>query len=228
MIELNKVSKVYDNGTRALDGVSLKVKQGEFAFIVGSSGSGKSTLLKLILKEEEPTDGIVLINNKDITKLPRKFIPYLRREIGMVFQDFRLFDNKTVFENVAFAMKIINQSNKKIRRLVPLVLTLVGLEHKAKSYPRQLSGGEKQRVAIARAIINKPSILICDEPTGNLDPETSWGIMELLEDINKKGTTVLMVTHDHTIVNHMKKRILMLERGKIVKDVEKGGYRNND
>jgi len=169
-----------------------------------------------------------LINNKDITHLDRKYVPYLRREIGMVFQDFRLFENKTVFENVAFAMKVVEQSNKKIRRMVPVVLTLVGLENKAKSFPRQLSGGEKQRVAIARAIINKPSILICDEPTGNLDPETSWEIMALLEDINKKGTTVLMVTHDQTIVNRMMKRVLVLKRGKIVNDIERGGYVSDD
>lgn len=227
MIELEKVSKVYEeNGVRALSDVSLKIKQGEFAFIVGASGSGKSTLLKLLLKEEDVTNGKIFINNKEITNLNRKYIPYLRREIGMVFQDFRLFENKTVYENVAFAMKVVNQSNRKIRRLVPIALTLVGLENKAKSYPRQLSGGEKQRVAIARAIINKPSILICDEPTGNLDPETSWEIMELLEEINKKNTTVLMVTHDHTIVNKMKKRVLVIDHGKIVNDI-KGGN-NND
>ena len=227
MIELEKVSKIYEeNGVRALSDVSLKIKQGEFAFIVGTSGSGKSTLLKLLLKEEDVTSGKIFINNKEITNLNRKYIPYLRREIGMVFQDFRLFENKTVYENVAFAMKVVNQSNRKIRRLVPIALTLVGLENKAKSYPRQLSGGEKQRVAIARAIINKPSILICDEPTGNLDPETSWEIMELLEEINKKNTTVLMVTHDHSIVNKMKKRVLVIDHGKIVNDI-KGGN-NND
>ncbi|MCQ2978782.1 MAG: cell division ATP-binding protein FtsE [Clostridia bacterium] len=224
MIELENVSKVYeDNGVVALKNVSLKIKQGEFAFIVGSSGSGKSTLLKLLLKEEDVTSGRVFINNKDITNLPRKYVPYLRREIGMVFQDFRLFENKTVYENVAFAMKVVNQSNKKIRRLVPIVLTLVGLEHKAKAYPRQLSGGEKQRVAIARAIVNKPSILICDEPTGNLDPETSWEIMNLLEEINKKNTTVLMVTHDHTIVQKMNKRVLVIDKGGIVNDLKRGG-----
>ena len=224
MIELDNVSKIYDdNGVRALHNVSLKIKQGEFAFIVGTSGSGKSTLLKLLLKEEDVTDGKIFINNKDITNLPRKYVPYLRREIGMVFQDFRLFENKTVYENVAFAMKVVNKPNKMIRRLVPIALTLVGLEHKAKAYPRQLSGGEKQRVAIARAIINKPSILICDEPTGNLDPETSWEIMNLLEEINKKKTTVLMVTHDHTIVNQMKKRVLVIDHGGIVNDISRGG-----
>ncbi len=224
MIELYNVTKVYENGTRALSNVTLQIKQGEFAFIVGSSGAGKSTLLKLLLKEEEVSEGRIIINNKDITHLNRKHIPYLRREIGMVFQDFRLFDNKTVYENVAFAMRVVGESNKKIRRMVPLMLTLVGLENRAKSYPKQLSGGEKQRVAIARSIVNNPSILIADEPTGNLDPETSWGIMDLLQDINKKGTTVLMVTHDNEIVDRLEKRVLAIEDGKIVKDVEKGSY----
>ncbi|MCQ2749854.1 MAG: cell division ATP-binding protein FtsE [Clostridia bacterium] len=225
MIELDNVTKVYeDNGVKALYNVSLKIKQGEFAFICGTSGSGKSTLLKLLLKEEDVTSGKIYINNKDITTLNRKYIPYLRREIGMVFQDFRLFENKTVYENVAFAMKITDTPNRKIRRLVPVALKLVGLENKARSFPRQLSGGEKQRVAIARAIINKPSILICDEPTGNLDPETSWEIMSLLEQINKKNTTVLMVTHAENIVNQMRKRTIIIDHGRIVNDVPGGDF----
>ncbi len=224
MISIENVRKVYPNGSEALKGVSIHIERGEFVFIVGSSGSGKSTLIKLLLKELDPTSGKIVINNIDTTKISRKDIPYLRRNLGVVFQDFRLLQNKTVYENVAFAMRVIEAPSKAIRRNVPTVLSLVGLHNKLKAYPNQLSGGEQQRTALARAIVNKPPILIADEPTGNLDPDTAWGIMNLLEDINRQGTTVVVATHAKDIVDAMQKRVITLKKGVIVRDVEKGGY----
>lgn len=224
MILLSNVSKTYPNGSNALDDVSFFVERGEFVFIVGPSGSGKSTLIKLLMHEETATEGQVIINNKDIGKLKRREIPYLRRSMGVVFQDFRLLSNKTVYENVAFAMDIIGASRKEIRKQVPNVLSLVGLSHKAKSYPRELSGGEQQRVALARALVNNPAFLIADEPTGNLNPKVAMEIMELLDNINKRGTTVIMATHAKDIVDAMKKRVIAIEDGKIVRDESRGGY----
>ncbi len=224
MILLSNVTKTYPNGSTALDDVSFFVERGEFVFIVGPSGSGKSTLIKLLMHEETPTDGQVIINNKDIGKLKRREIPYLRRSMGVVFQDFRLLSNKTVYENVAFAMDIIGASRKEIRRQVPTVLSLVGLSHKAKSYPGELSGGEQQRVALARALVNNPAFLIADEPTGNLNPKVAMEIMELLDNINKRGTTIIMATHAKDIVDAMKKRVIAIEEGKIVRDESRGGY----
>ena len=213
MIYLNNVSKTYPNGTVGIKPTSLSIEKGEFVFITGNSGSGKSTLLKLMLKEIEPTHGKISINNKEITKLRRRQVPYLRRDIGVVFQDFRLLPNKTVYENVAFAM-----------RAVPVVLGLVGLAKKARCYPHELSGGEQQRTAIARAIVNNSPILIADEPTGNLDPATSWEIMTLLQDINLRGVTVIVATHEREIVNLMKKREIEVNSGMIVKDIYEEGY----
>ena len=224
MILLSNVSKVYPNGSTALDDVSFFIERGEFVFIVGPSGSGKSTLIKLLMHEEVATEGQVIINNKDIGKLKRREIPYLRRSMGVVFQDFRLLSNKTVYENVAFAMDIIGASRKEIRRQVPNVLSLVGLSHKAKSYPGELSGGEQQRVALARALVNNPAFLIADEPTGNLNPKVAMEIMELLDNINKRGTTIIMATHAKDIVDTMKKRVIAIEDGKIVRDESRGGY----
>ena len=225
MIKLENVTKVYeDNGAVALRDVSLNIDKGEFVFIVGSSGSGKSTFIKMLLKEVDPTSGSIIIDGMDITTLKRKEIPYLRRKVGVVFQDFRLLPSKTVYENVAFAMQIVEASPKNIRRTVPQVLALVGLSKKAKSYPNQLSGGEQQRVALARAIINKPPILLADEPTGNLDPETAWEIMELLQDINMRGTTVVMATHAKDIVDRMQKRVVTMQKGIVARDVREGGY----
>ena len=225
MIKLENVTKVYeDNGAVALRDVSLNIDKGEFVFIVGSSGSGKSTFIKMLLKEVDPTSGSIIIDGMDITTLKRKEIPYLRRKVGVVFQDFRLLPSKTVYENVAFAMQIVEASPKNIRRTVPQVLALVGLSKKAKAYPNQLSGGEQQRVALARAIINKPPILLADEPTGNLDPETAWEIMELLQDINLRGTTVVMATHAKDIVDRMQKRVVTMQKGIVARDVREGGY----
>lgn len=225
MIKLENVTKVYeDNGAVALRDVSLNIDKGEFVFIVGSSGSGKSTFIKMLLKEVDPTSGSIIIDGMDITTLKRKEIPYLRRKVGVVFQDFRLLPSKTVYENVAFAMQIVEASPKNIRRTVPQVLALVGLSKKAKAYPNQLSGGEQQRVALARAIINKPPILLADEPTGNLDPETAWEIMELLQDINMRGTTVVMATHAKDIVDRMQKRVVTMQKGIVARDVREGGY----
>ena len=224
MILLSNVSKVYPNGSTALDDVSFFIERGEFVFIVGPSGSGKSTLIKLLMHEETATEGQVIINNKDIGKLKRREIPYLRRSMGVVFQDFRLLSNKTVYENVAFAMDIIGASRKEIRKQVPNVLSLVGLSHKAKSYPRELSGGEQQRVALARALVNNPAFLIADEPTGHLNPKVAMEIMELLDNINNRGTTVIMATHAKDIVDAMKKRVIAIEEGKIARDETRGGY----
>lgn len=224
MINIEHVSKVYPNGSAGVKDISIHIEKGEFVFFVGSSGSGKSTLIKLLLKELDPTEGKITINNVVTNDLPREKIPYLRRNLGVVFQDFRLLPNKTVYENVAFAMQVIEAPSKQIRRNVPAVLSLVGLAKKSRSYPNQLSGGEQQRTALARAIVNNPPILICDEPTGNLDPNTAWDIMDLLEDINKRGTTVVMATHAKDIVDMMQKRVVTLRRGQVIKDIQKGGY----
>ncbi|NLK43818.1 MAG: cell division ATP-binding protein FtsE [Tissierellia bacterium] len=226
MIELQSVDKEYDNNVRALINVNLNIHKGEFVFLVGSSGAGKSTLIKLLLKEEEPTSGRIILNNMDITRVKNRRIPYIRRNIGVVFQDFRLLPNKTVYENVAFAMEIIGAHPKEIRRKVPMVLSMVDLSRRASSFPDQLSGGERQRVSIARAIVNSPPVLIADEPTGNLDPETAWEIMKVLSDINGRGTTVLMATHAKDIVNSMKKRVVEIHEGRLIRDEQKGGYGN--
>ena len=224
MIEFKNVCKRYDTGTNAVKNSSFKIEKGEFAFLVGSSGSGKSTLIKLILKEEEASSGNIIINGRDITFLKSKRVPYLRRSMGVVFQDFRLLPDKTVYENVAFAMYIVKATPKHIRRQVPMVLSLVGLSNKAKCYPNELSGGEQQRVALARALVNNPSMIIADEPTGNLDPDTAWDIMNLLNEINARGTTVVMATHAKDIVDKMKKRVIQIDKGVIVRDDRKGGY----
>ena len=224
MIEFRNVSKTYDTGTKAVQNANFKIDKGEFAFLVGTSGSGKSTLIKLILKEEEPTSGNIIINGKDTTFLKQSRVPYLRRSMGVVFQDFRLLPDKTVYDNVAFAMYIVRATPKHIRRQVPMVLAMVGLSGKAKMYPNELSGGEQQRVALARALVNNPSMLIADEPTGNLDPETAWDIMTLLNDINMRGTTVVVATHAKDIVDRMKKRVIHIDNGVIDRDDKKGGY----
>lgn len=223
MIEFKNVSKVYDTGTEAVHNANFKIDKGEFVFLVGTSGSGKSTLIKLILKEEEPTRGNIIINGKDTTFLKPKRVPFLRRSMGVVFQDFRLLPDKTVYENVAFAMYIVKATPRHIRRQVQMVLSMVGLSAKAKMYPNELSGGEQQRVALARALVNNPSMIIADEPTGNLDPDTAWEIMNLLNDINLRGTTVVMATHAKNIVDTMNKRVIHIDQGNIVRD-EKGGY----
>lgn len=224
MIKLENITKEYDNGVKALSNISLDINKGEFVFLVGSSGAGKSTLIKLLLKEEEPTDGSIHLNGIDITSVRSRKIPNIRRNVGVVFQDFRLLHNKTVYENVAFAMEILGTHPKEIRRKVPMVLSMVDLSRKASNFPDQLSGGEHQRVSIARAIVNNPPVLIADEPTGNLDPETAWEIMRILTDINNRGTTILMATHAKDIVNSMKKRVIAIENGQLVRDEEKGGY----
>lgn len=225
MIEFKNVSKTYeDTGVRALDDVSFFIDKGEFVFLVGPSGAGKSTLTKLIIKEENPNAGEITVNGMELDELPKKKIPYLRRNIGMVFQDFRLLPNKTVYENVAFAMQVIGASRAEIRRNVPNVLSLVGLSHKARMKPGQLSGGEQQRVSLARALVNKPPVIIADEPTGNLDPDTANEIMQLLVDINKRGTTMIVATHAKNFVDEMHMRVLAIENGKLVRDEEEGVY----
>jgi cell division transport system ATP-binding protein len=228
MIRIDNVVKEFKHGVRALDGVSINVDRGEFVFLVGPSGAGKSTLAKLLLKELDATTGNIIIDSFDLSKIHRRRVPYLRRKLGVVFQDFRLLSNKTVYENVAFAMEIIGASQREIRKQVPTVLSVVGLADKQKSYPHELSGGEQQRVSIARAMINNPPILIADEPTGNLDPDTSWEIMKILRQINRTGTTVLMTTHNKEIVDLMKQRVIALEKGKVVRDEQKGGYGYED
>jgi len=228
MIEFINVKKVYPNDIVALNNVNVKINKGEFVFLVGQSGSGKSTFLKLILKEEDPTEGTIFVNGYEVSGMKRRDIPYLRRSIGVVFQDFRLLPDKTVYENVAFAMRITEALPKEIRRQVPMALGLVGLSRKANAFPNQLSGGEQQRVAVARAIVNNPSILIADEPTGNLDPETAWEIMKLLVDINNRGTTVVVATHEKNIVDSLKKRVICIDKGTIIRDQQKGTYENED
>ena len=224
MIKFKNVSKIYDNNVKALSDVSIDIESGEFFFLVGPSGAGKSTFIKMLLKEVEPTTGQIVVGDTDLSTLSRKDVPYFRRKIGMVFQDFRLIPNLNVYENVAFAMKVVEASPKEIRRRVPMVLSLVGLSHKYKMFPSELSGGEQQRVSLARAIVNKPSVLIADEPTGNLDPETAKEIMGLLDNINKTGTTILMATHAKDIVDTMKKRVIAIEGGEIARDEKRGMY----
>ena len=221
MIELKEVTKEYAKGIAALNGVSLKIEQGEFVFIVGDSGSGKSTLIRLLLKELEPTTGKIVVMEKDLGKLKHKAIPYYRRKMGVVFQDFRLLQDRNVYENIAFALRVTETPTRVLKKKVPAALSLVGLAQKYKSNPKELSGGEQQRVAIARAIVNEPSILLCDEPTGNLDPVNSWEIMKLLEEANQRGTTVVVVTHNHEIVEAMKKRVITMQKGNIVSDTKK-------
>jgi cell division transport system ATP-binding protein len=224
MLRLENVCKTYPNGVKALRDVSIDIKKGEFVFIVGNSGSGKSTLIKLLMKELNPTSGCIYVDGKDVTKLRRGRVPKLRRSFGVVFQDFRLLEKMSVYNNVAFALKVTEAPLRQIRRSVPMVLSMVGLSKKSGRYPSQLSGGEQQRTALARAIVNNPKILLCDEPTGNLDPKTSWEIMKILQDINLRGTTVIVVTHDREIVNAMKKRVITLKNGRLVKDIQKGEY----
>ena len=225
MIRLENVTKVYARGARpALDAVDLEIERGEFVFLVGTSGSGKSTLLRLVLREERPSAGRVLVAGKDLSTLSTWKVPHLRRQMGAVFQDFRLLPNKTVFENVAFALQVIGKPRHHIMTTVPDTLELVGLGGKEKRRPHELSGGEQQRVAIARAFVNRPSILLCDEPTGNLDPTTSVGIMRLLDRINRTGTTVVMATHDDEIVDQMRKRVIELDSGQVVRDQSRGVY----
>ncbi|WP_300382225.1 cell division ATP-binding protein FtsE [Clostridium sp.] len=228
MIEFKDVSKLYDNNVKALADVSITIDSGEFVFLVGPSGSGKSTFIKMLFKEIDPTVGEITMSGSKLSSITRKQIPYYRRKIGMVFQDFRLISTLNVYENVAFAMRVVEASPKDIRKRVPMVLSLVGLSHKYKMFPNELSGGEQQRVALARAIVNNPSVLICDEPTGNLDPETSREIMDLLEDINRAGTTIVMATHAKDIVDHMKKRVIAIEKGYISRDTKRGMYENEN
>lgn len=224
MITTDKVSKVYKNGTVALDNISVDIQKGEFVFVVGPSGSGKSTFIRLLIKEEEPTEGNIWVAGKQINNLSSWKVPYLRRNIGCVFQDFKLLPTKTVAENVAFAMQVIGRPKSAIETHIPQILELVGLREKAGNYPDELSGGEQQRVSIARAFVNRPLVLLCDEPTGNLDPKTSTGIMRLLDRINRTGTTVLMATHDHSIVDSMRRRVIQLEGGHLVRDEDRGMY----
>ena len=228
MIQFINVSKEYSNGHKALKDVNLTVENGEFVFVVGASGAGKSTLIKLILKEIEPTEGAILVDDIDLSQMKRKEIPYFRRNIGVVFQDFRLLPDKTVYENVAYAMEIVEASRKEIRRQVPAVLSMVGLASKANNYPGELSGGEQQRTALARALVNNPSLLIADEPTGNLDPETASEIMKILNMVNHRGTTIIMATHAKDIVNSMKKRVITFQKGVMVSDKLKGEYFDED
>ena len=224
MIEFKNVSKVYVNDVLALSSINIEIEKGEFVFLVGPSGAGKSTFIKLLMKEIDATSGSIIVNDKDIATITRKQIPYYRRKIGMIFQDFRLIPTLNVYENVAFAMRIVEAGHKEIRKRVPLVLSMVGLSDKHEAFPNQLSGGEQQRVAIARAIVNNPTILIADEPTGNLDPETARDIMTIMTDVNNAGTTVLMATHAKNIVNNMKKRVIAIENGTLSRDEERGGY----
>ena len=228
MIHLQNVTKIYTpSNVTALDNISLDIEKGEFVFIVGTSGSGKSTLMKLLMHEEIATSGEIFVDGKNVVKLTRQEVPYLRRALGVIFQDYRLLEDKTVYENVAFAMQVIEAPRRIMQRSVNTVLDIVGLREKYKSFPSQLSGGEQQRVAIARAIVNDPRIVIADEPTGNLDPETSWDIMDIFQRINAAGTTIVMATHDKDIVDHMKRRVVALENGHIVRDEERGIYQNN-
>ncbi len=224
IIAMDHISKQYSTGVEALCDVSIRIHKGEFVFVVGKSGSGKSTFIKLLLKELNPTEGRIFVGGRQVTNLKRKQVSLYRRKIGVVFQDFRLLKNKTVFENVAFAQEIIGMTKRDIARNVPIMLEMVGLKGKEKMYPHEFSGGEQQRVAIARALINQPTILLADEPTGNLDPKTAWDIMMLLEEVNKMGTTVVVVTHNNDVVDVMQKRVINLEDGVLVRDEKKGGY----
>lgn len=224
MIHMKNISKVYDNGAVALDHVDVDIEKGDFVFIVGASGAGKSTFIKLLLREELPTEGELFVGGKDVIHMDRADVPYLRRGLGVIFQDYRLLPDKTIFENVAFAMQVIEAPRRIMQRSVNSVLDVVGLRDKYRCFPSQLSGGEQQRVAIARAIVNAPDIVIADEPTGNLDPETSWDIMDIFRRINAAGTTIVMATHDKNIVDTMQKRVIAIENGRIVRDEARGGY----
>jgi len=226
VIEFNNVSKIYKKEFTAVKNINLKIDNGEFIFIVGKSGAGKSTLIKLLLREINPSEGVIAYNGQNITKIRKRNVAEYRRKIGFVFQDYRLLPKMTVYENIAFAMEMICCNSKNIRREVPLVLSMVGLSDKAKHYPDELSGGEQQRVAIARAVINKPETIIADEPTGNLDPDTSKEIMKILTEVNRRGTTVIMATHDREIVNLYQKRVIELKSGVIIRDIRAGGYVN--
>ena len=224
MLRMRNVAKVYHNGTVALSSINLTVDKGELVFIVGPSGAGKSTLFKLINRKELPSSGEVWVGRKSVPDLKKSEVPIFRRNVGMIYQDFKLLPNKTTFDNIAFALEVIEASRREVLRQVPAVLELVGLRDKGKAFPHELSGGEQQRVSLARAIVNRPIILMADEPTGNLDPETSWGIMDLLVEINRRGTTILMATHNKDIVNRMRRRVIALENGKVVRDEQRGAY----
>ncbi|MCA1031460.1 cell division ATP-binding protein FtsE [Bacillus timonensis] len=224
MIEMIDVYKKYPNGVSAVNGINVKIKQGEFVYVVGPSGAGKSTFIKMMYREEKPTKGSILINGINLAKLKEKKVPYLRRNMGVVFQDFKLLPKLTVYENVAFALEVIEENPKNIKKRVMAVLDLVRLKHKARFLPSELSGGEQQRVSIARSIVNSPAVMIADEPTGNLDPETSWEIMNIFEEINYRGTTIVMATHNREIVNTIKKRVIAIEGGKIARDEMRGDY----
>ena len=224
MIVFEGVTKVYEPDVTALSDVTFVIEKGEFVFIVGASGSGKSTLIKLLLKEVEPTEGKILVGGRDLTRLKHSKVPLLRRNVGCVFQDFKLLPSRTAADNVAYALKVQGESRTSIRRKVPEVMNMVGLAHKMSSFPDELSGGEQQRVSIARAVVNHPPLLVCDEPTGNLDPDTSVGIMQLLYRINRSGTTILMVTHDREMVDKMRKRVIALDGGRLARDERRGGY----
>lgn len=228
MIRFVDTTKVYSNGVVGIKNLTLRIEKGEFVFVIGASGSGKSTFLKLIMHEETPSEGEVYVNGYSVHNMPKSEVPYLRRSLGVVFQDFRLLPNKTAYDNVAFAMQIVEALPREIRRQVPLALGLVGLSKKARAYPEQMSGGEQQRIVLARALVNNPAVLIADEPTGNLDPKTSLEIMELLDEINQRGTTVIVATHEKSIVDAMKKRVITLDRGELVSDVQKGLYTDED
>ncbi|MCI8597790.1 MAG: cell division ATP-binding protein FtsE [Lachnospiraceae bacterium] len=228
MIDLQNVTKAYSTGVQALNGITLHIDKGEFVFIVGDSGSGKSTLIKLLLKELDPTSGTIKVNGVNLNKMKRRAVPKYRRKLGVVFQDFRLLKDRNVYENIAFAQRVVITPSKQIRKNVPMMLSLVGLAEKYKSYPKQLSGGEQQRVALARALVNQPNILLADEPTGNLDPKNSKEIMKLLETINERGTTVVVVTHNQEIVDQMKKRVVAMHRGVIISDERKAGYTQHE
>ena len=224
MIHMKNVTKVYENGAVALNNINVDIRKGEFVFLVGSSGAGKSTFIKMLFREVLPTSGILTVNGRDVIRMANKEVPYLRRSLGVIFQDYRLLPEKTVYENISFAMQVIEAPRRLMQRSVNSVLDIVGLRDKYKCFPHQLSGGEQQRVAIARAIVNNPSIVIADEPTGNLDPETSWGIMDIFQRINAAGTTIVMATHDKTIVDAMQRRVIAIEDGQIVRDEAQGGY----
>ncbi|MBM7661574.1 cell division transport system ATP-binding protein [Bacillus mesophilus] len=224
MIELKDVYKTYPNGVLAVNGITVKIDQGEFVYVVGPSGAGKSTFIKMMYREERPSKGTITINDINLAKLKESRVPYLRRNIGVVFQDFKLLPTLTVYENVAFALEVIEETPKNIKRRVMDVLDLVRLKHKARFLPQELSGGEQQRVSIARSIVNNPKVMIADEPTGNLDPETSWEIMNIFEEINNRGTTIVMATHNREIVNTVRKRVIAIENGRIARDELRGEY----
>jgi cell division transport system ATP-binding protein len=224
LIQFQGVSKVYPNGVTALNNINMFIDKGEFVFLVGPSGAGKTTLINMIIRRILPSQGVIYIGRKNLIKMKASEVPVFRRNIGVIFQDFKLLPNKTVFENVSFALEVIEASRKDILKQVPAVLELVGLKNKANIFPSELSGGEQQRVSLARAIVNRPLVLLADEPTGNLDPDTSWGIMDLLLEINKRGTTVIMATHNKTIVDKMRRRVVALECGRISRDEQKGVY----